>query len=705
MPVIPNVLALALLPALPWPQSVPSPADAPAQIVRERLVIATFDEQGVPAGMGDVVADMIIRAVDAPGFELLERRQVRRVLEEQAFATSDLTQPGEAVRYGRLADTRFVLVGTVYRLDGVYLVSARMVDSETGIVRESGRAVVQFRTVDEMASKVAELARLLGLRVGPEPVSPGSAPSRTPSPRDVTVAADPTTVRDLLERVGGTEVSSAPLSVSTPSRAIPVGGPVPLRVRSDRGGFLSLLVVDAGGGVRMLLPNARTPRFAIRSGQSVSVPGDLPFTLRAAPPLGVTRIKAVVTRDPIALSAGDGADELLRTVSLSDAVGAAGAATAWSAGELEFIVVPTEGDAAAPRLPSPPPSGAPSAAPAPPAPPEAPLPASRAHELVSSALRSTLAAGRDPDERARAILRWPLRSVFDPGIDIAWTADAAPADGVPLIGVIDADFDPDDPCLARAFAAVDDGTRASLRDEIRRNGRPPYRHGNRVCSLIAGDAPGLPSVVPGARIVPVRMTTDPGVPSYRADHGGAAELIDALRSALRSRCRVINVSLHVPLSGARVATFVEDPVWEDLERAGVLVVCAAGNRGEDLDVAPNYPQCIDRPNILCVGAVGPGGELASWGDAGSAWGARNVDLVAPGTALVVSDGGGRFDVVDGTSYACALATGVAARMMAGNPGLGPAEVIERMVRESRPLAARPGAGPICRGGLLTCPAP
>jgi hypothetical protein len=74
-------------------------------------------EQGVPADLGDVVADMLIRAIDAPGYQLLERRQVKRVLEEQAFATSDLTQPGEAVRYGRLANTRFVIVGTVYRVD------------------------------------------------------------------------------------------------------------------------------------------------------------------------------------------------------------------------------------------------------------------------------------------------------------------------------------------------------------------------------------------------------------------------------------------------------------------------------------------------------------------------------------------------------------------------------------------------------------
>jgi hypothetical protein len=695
-------------------QESPSPSVPAAPASRERLVVATFDEQGVPAGMGDVVADMIIRAVDAPGFELLERRQVRRVLEEQAFATSDLTQPGEAVRYGRLADTRFVLVGTVYRLDGVYLVSARMVDSETGVVRESSRAVVQFRTVDEMAAKVGELARLLGLRVGPllagEPPGGQAAPTPVPGPAvpesPAPASAATTTVRDLLERVGDSGPASAPVSVSTPARAIRAGSSVPLRILCERDGFLSLFVVDASGGVRLLLPNARSPRFPVRAGQSVSVPGDLPFTLRAAPPFGVTRIKAIVTRDPIALSGGEEAGELLRRVSLTDAVAESGAAS-WSAGELEFVVVPADGSAILAAAASPAPSSVPAPGPdasVPAAPVSAEvLPAARALEVVSSTLDAVIGSGRAPDERARTVLRWPLRSVFEPAVDIAWSADGVAVAGLPLIGVIDADFDPDDPTLERAFAGMDDGTRASLREEIRRNGRPGFRHGNRVASLIAGESPWLPSVLPGARIMPVRITTTIDAPAYRADKGRAPELIAALRTALLSGCRIVNVSLHVPLSGTERNAFVADPIWEDLERAGVLVVCAAGNGREDLDATPLYPACIERPNILCVGAVGPDGTLASWGDSGSARGARSVDLVAPGTALACSDGGGRAAIGGGTSYACALATGAAARLMAAEPQLGPAGVIERLVGDSRPLPGLSGPVRACRGGLLTWP--
>jgi subtilisin family serine protease len=244
-----------------------------------------------------------------------------------------------------------------------------------------------------------------------------------------------------------------------------------------------------------------------------------------------------------------------------------------------------------------------------------------------------------------------------------------------------------------------------LREEIRRNGRPSFRHGNRVASLIGGEAPWIPAVLPGVRIVPIRITSVVDAPAYRADRGGATELVESLRAALAAGCKVVNVSLHVPITGPALNAFVRDAVWDDLERAGVVVVCAAGNGREDLDASPRYPACIDRPNILCVGAVGPDGRIAEWGDGGSARGARSVDLMAPGSALVVSDGGGRAVIAHGTSYACALATGAVARLMADEPGLTPGELIERLVADSRSLPVSSNGAPACRGGILRWPQP
>ena len=705
------------------------PAPPPAQ----RLVVATFDEQGVPAGLGDVVSDMLIRAIDAPGYQLLERRQVKRVLEEQAFATSDLTQPGEAVRYGRLADTRFVIVGTVYRVDGVYIVSARMVDSATGVIQEACRGVVQFRTVDEMASRVAELARTLGLRTGPaivggafpagardadppsasgsSPIYPSPSAPSVPSASPVQPApAKPSapaasTVRDYLEQVGDASRSEIRLSLEGARGTVEDGAELRFRVESDRSGFLSLFVVNADGAVGMLVPNERVRELPVRPRTAVSVPSDLGFRLLARPPYGATRIKAIVTKAPLPLAGSANAGQALRLVQLGETVGGTEPTTRpdWASAEIEFLVVP-KGRAAPPTAPVAPAAPAAPAATEPAAAAPAQAPALRVAEGLPLLFGAAEALNIDDSlltASSYALLRWPLKSPFDAGIDIGWREPAPGAAPCSVrVGVVDADFDPDDPYLSRSFASITTDVREAMRAEIRRNGRAPFRHGNRVISIIGGEAPWLPGVLPGVPIVPIRITTTVDAPAYRAPRGGADELLVALRRALAAGCRVVNLSLSVPLDADSLRTFQADSVWDELERAGVVVVCAAGNARENLDEHPAYPASLDRPNIVCVGAVGPDGALSSWDGQGSARGSRSVDLVAPGTWVMVSDGGGGSSLACGTSYACAFVTGAAARLMELNPGIPPADVVARLVAGSRPL---PGLAGNVRGGLLQWP--
>ena len=673
---------------------------------KSRLVVATFDEQGVPVGMGDIVADMVIRAINAPHVELLERRQVKRVLEEQAFDTSDLTQPGNAVRYGRLVDTRFVMVGTVYRLDGVYIVSARIVDSASGIVHENARAVVQFRTVDEMSSRIAELARSLGLRQETEP-SPSPVPSVvTPPKTSGPLVALPVTtplplatgtVREFLERVGDSAPAKVQMSLENSGHIAVVGSELRVRIQSERPGFLSLFVVDATGRVSLLLPNLRAPRLELKANESILIPQDAGFRLRILPPLGATRLKAIVTQQPLPAPTVSDAGNFLRRVELGEIVGApvdsAGNATRveWSSAELEFLIVPA-GYSPSAAIPDVSPSKSADSA--------VTQSVSVAEEVIQSALHAVLDVSRSPSANEIANLRWPLESPFQPRFDIGWTRTAVSKKPDIRIAVIDADFDPDDPYLTAALRTMTPAVREELRTEIRRNGNAFYRHGNRVASLIAGEAPWLPSVLPGAIIVPIRITTAMDVPPYRAGRGGALELLGALRESLVAGCRVVNLSLSVPLDADDLREFSDDPVWVELDRAGVVVVCAAGNARENLDDRPHYPACLDKPNILCVGATGVDGALAGWGTQGSARGFRSVDLVAPGTWLAASDGGGRAGLGSGTSYACALATGAVARLLMIDPTLRPQQVIDRLIADAKPLPELAG---LTRAGLLQWP--
>ena len=699
---------------------VASQARAQGEAAKDRLVVATLDEQGVPPGMGDIVADMLIRALDSPNFELLERRQVKRVLEEQAFATSDLTQPGDAVRYGKLVETRFVLIGTVYRIDGIYLVSARLVDCASGIVHERSRAVVRFRTVDEMAERIEELARSLGLRIGtaqqlPQPPAPIDATAKAVTPQPVATAqptpvAQPITVRDYLEQVGSASDANDRVELATADRTVEVGTDIKFKVSSARDGFLSLFVVDADGRVGLLIPNPKLAQQPVRAGVAISIPSDVPFSLKAQPPLGMTRIKAIVTSSPLPLTGIGDAGVVLRRMELGEVIGSppqvggSPARADWSSAELEFVIVPTGGGAAATVssvIPKPLPAvSKPISAGAAPV-PSNPQTVAEARLSIAAALRIVASGEREPSLAELELLRWPLSSPLDPRIDIGWMPTVPPATPAIRIAVIDADFDPDDSGLATAFRALPVEARAELRDEIRRNGAVASRHGNRVASLVASEVAWIPSVLPGNEIVPIRITSAMEIPSYRASRGGTTELVQALRAALDAGCRVVNLSLSIALDGEERDRFARDPIWVDLNRAGVVVVCAAGNAQEDLDRTPSYPACFDLPNIICVGAIGMDGDLARWeGATGSAFGAHSVDIVAPGEWLAVSDGGGNASIGGGTSYACALVSGAAAQLIATHPQITAARAVERLIATSRPIPALFGR---TRGGLLQWP--
>ena len=76
--------------------------------------------------------------------------------------------------------------------------------------------------------------------------------------------------------------------------------------------------------------------------------------------------------------------------------------------------------------------------------------------------------------------------------------------------------------------------------------------------------------------------------------------------------------------------------WEDngfsqslkdaIAASDALVVCGAGNTGNDNDTTPLYPASYDSPNIISVAASDPDDELPGW----SNFGATSVDVAAPG---------------------------------------------------------------------------
>ncbi len=492
-------------------------------------------------------------------------------------------------------------------------------------------------------------------------------------------------------------------------------------------GFLTVLQMDANGQVRTLEPaGPKAEPVRVRTGQKISVPQDVRARFRARDP-GLLRLKALITREPLDLGSPQAIAQAMKQLTQSS--------ESWATAELSCVVSASD-QASAPviqptadsRAPSAPPAPVEGASPATPAPTSEPS-LDPSHARPSEPPQDSGSGVKDVQSRLQDALNDVRRSV-EPRLPLAcrtlgwvrnrpqdWPASWNPPSigwaplpkgvKVPDIAVIDADFDPDDALLTRAFSSMKPAVREQLRAEIRKVEDPDYRHGNRVCSLIAGEAPWLPALLPGTTVRTYRAAANTGARSpdaaWRIQAGSEEEVLAGLRQAMADGCRVVNLSLSFPKPSA---TFTDDPVWNRLDNAGVLLVCAAGNNRENLDTADGAaPQSLAsrHSNILVVGASDLDGSI--WKNPrtglGSAMGARGVHLLAPGCGLPVSDGAGMPALAEeGTSYAAPLAAATAAAWMALHPSWTPQQVIERMVATSQPVA---DTGVRCRGGLLRWP--
>lgn len=198
-------------------------------------------------------------------------------------------------------------------------------------------------------------------------------------------------------------------------------------------------------------------------------------------------------------------------------------------------------------------------------------------------------------------------------------------------------------------------------------------HGTAVAGLIVGNqALGVEGVCPDAVLVPLVYAS---LDESGGDVKGRTDLAaQAIYDAVDSYgCRVINLSAGGTADAASLRWAVEYA-----ERRGVLVVSSAGNANESQPGAVYYPGAYD--SVLCVGAAGREGAPASFSQ-------RNgtVDLLAPGDDLRILTIKGTRIRGSGTSYATAIVSGAAARLLAEDPTLTPAELRELLTATARDI--------------------
>jgi serine protease len=269
---------------------------------------------------------------------------------------------------------------------------------------------------------------------------------------------------------------------------------------------------------------------------------------------------------------------------------------------------------------------------------------------------------------ARGINQRPYLNLtrFPQAWDVTTGSDAV------VTAVLDTGVDLDHPDLApRLVPGVDavdgDGVPA---DE---NG-----HGTAVAGALGaatGNGEGIAGATWRGGVMPVRVLGADGT-------GSDADIAAGIVAAVDRGARILNLSLGGPEDGA----LLRDAIAYAVDR-GALVVAAAGNEASD---EPSYPAAY--PGVLAVAATDWEGDtfwLTSRGD----W----VDIAAPGSSIAVTRWAAgpihAYAAADGTSFSAPLVAGVAAQVLARNPGFSPDQVKGALMVSAQYLPSHdPGAG-------------
>jgi len=195
-------------------------------------------------------------------------------------------------------------------------------------------------------------------------------------------------------------------------------------------------------------------------------------------------------------------------------------------------------------------------------------------------------------------------------------------------------------------------------------------HGTHVSGIIAGAANGrgVVGVAFRARLMIVKVLDASGA-------GTTGAVAEGIRYAAANGARIINLSLGGPTRDPRLVEAVKAA-----EAANVLLVCSAGNLGNNVDDEPSYPVALAAGNIVGVAATEPqnGRNLGSF----SNFGRNTIGLAAPGVDVLSSANDGGYELKSGTSMAAPHAAGVAALMAAMRPDLSASELRAQLLQNA-----------------------
>ena len=208
------------------------------------------------------------------------------------------------------------------------------------------------------------------------------------------------------------------------------------------------------------------------------------------------------------------------------------------------------------------------------------------------------------------------------------------------------------------------------------------KHGTHVAGIIGANRKneiGVKGIADNVQIIAVRVVPPNGDERDK-------DIANGIIYAVDNGAQIINMSFGKDYSPHKEAV---DKAVKYAEQKGVLLVHAAGNESENLDVTSQFPTRYYKnkkpaKTWMEIGA-------SSWGRDSSLvatfsnYGKKSVDLFAPGVDIYSTTPNNEYEGLQGTSMACPIASGVAALIWSYFPDLTADQVKNILDQSSRKL--------------------
>lgn len=222
------------------------------------------------------------------------------------------------------------------------------------------------------------------------------------------------------------------------------------------------------------------------------------------------------------------------------------------------------------------------------------------------------------------------------------------------------------------FNAID-----NVSDPMDQNG-----HGTHCAGIIGAEGEnnvGIAGVNWKVQIMPLKFMNAGGF-------GTTKDAIEAINYVIDRKKAGVNVRIISASWGSTQRSRALEDVIRKAYENDILFVAAAGNATVNNDRNPHFPSSYNVPNVVSVAALDRHDKLASF----SNYGVKSVAIAAPGVDILSTWLGNAYEEKSGTSMATPIVSGVAALILAENPGLSVDDLKKKLLASTDPIVALKG---------------